>query len=75
MRGSWMCGPEAFSTVDGSHRITEYRASSGLQSGSSAGASLATIALRNPAASNAGCQSSMPFFTYGTHFAGVAGST
>ena len=39
VRGSCTCGPEAFSVVDGSQRITEYRASSGLQSGSFAGAS------------------------------------
>ncbi len=44
------------------------RASSALQSGSSAGvgASLATIAWRNPAASNAGCQLSIPRLIHGT---------
>jgi hypothetical protein len=33
------------------------------------------MAFRKPAASNASCQSSIPFFTKGTHFRGVAGST
>ena len=62
--------------VEGSQRMTEYRASSGLQSGSSStdGASLAITALRNPAASNAGCQASTPCFMYDTHLVGVAGS-
>ena len=50
VRGSWTCGPEAFWTVDGSQRMTEWRASSGLQSGSSSGvgASRAMTALLNP---------------------------
>ena len=39
------------------------------------GASLATIPSLNPAASNAGCQSVIAFFTHGTNHFGVAGST
>src|ERR1039458_5995156 len=35
VRGSEICGPLAFSVVDGSQRITEWRTSSGLQVGSS----------------------------------------
>src|SRR6266540_477571 len=46
----------------------------GLQSGSSFGASFAMMAFLNPAASNAGCQSSTPFFSQDTHLLGVAGS-
>ena len=71
-----MCGPDAFSIVEGSQRITEYRASSGLHSGScsAVGASFAMIAFLKPAASNAACQLSTPFYMYGTHLVGVAGS-
>ena len=71
-----MCGPIAFSMVEGSQRITELRTSSGLKSGSSfsVGAILAMIALRNPAASKAGCQSSTPFFSHSRHCTGVAES-
>lgn len=56
--------------------ITEWRASSGLQSGSCSGvgASFASTAFLNPAASNASCQLSTPFLTYGTHLRGVAES-
>ncbi len=76
VRGSEMCGPLAFSTVDGSQRITECRMSSGAQSGSSfaVGASLAMIAFLNPAAANASFQSSTPFFNHGAHFFGVVES-
>ena len=57
-----MCGPDAFSIVEGSQRITEYRASSGLKSGSCSGvgATFAMIAFLNPAASNAFCHFSTP---------------
>jgi len=48
--------------------------SSGDQSGSFAGGSAAMMASLNPAASNAGCQSSIAFFSHGTHFVGVFGS-
>ncbi len=77
VRGSEMCGPEAFSVVDGIHRITECRTSSGLKSGSSScvGAIFAMIAFLNPAASNAGCQSSMPFFSHLSSVFGGRGAT
>ena len=77
MRGSWTFGPVAFSMVEGNQRITEYRTSSGDQSGSSCGvgASRATIPFLNPAASNAGCQSSMALRIQGLSQVGVAGST
>ena len=71
-----MCGPLAFSVVEGSHRITEWRTSSGLHVGSCAavGASLPMIAFLKPAAANASFQSSIPFFSHGTHLRGVAAS-
>ena len=74
--GSCTCGPEAFCTCDGSQRITEYRTSSGLNSGSSSkeGGIRPWIALLKPAASKASCQSSIPWMRYGRHFSGVAGS-
>src|SRR5437899_1839178 len=76
VRGSWMFGPDAFSVVEGNHRMTEYRASSGLHFGSSSvvGACFAMIAFLKPASSNAGCHDSMPFLMYGRHFNGVAES-
>jgi hypothetical protein len=76
-RGSFTLGPCAFAMSDGSHRTTEYRASSAAQSGSSAGdgGSLAMIAFRNPASSNAGFHDSMPLLMYGLSQFGVAGST
>ena len=67
VRGSLTCGPTAFSVVLGSQRITVWRMSSGDQSGSLGGASIATIALRKPAASNAGCQSVIALRTHGFH--------
>jgi hypothetical protein len=75
VRGSLTCGPTAFSVVDGSQRITVWRMSSGLQSGSFAGASMATIPSLNPAASNATCQSVIALRIHGFHWSGVAGST
>src|SRR5436305_1346761 len=65
VRGSLMCGPLAFSVVDGSQRITEWRTSSGLHEGSCAavGISFPTMAFLKPAAANASFQSSMPFFS------------
>ena len=53
--------------------MTEYRASSGLHSGSSGG-SAARIAFLNPACSNATFQSSTPCFSGARHSSGVAGS-
>ena len=75
VRGSCTCGPTAFSTVDGSHRIIVWRTSSGDQSGSFAGASAATMPSLKPAASNAGCHSRIAARTNGFHCSGVAGST
>src|SRR6266566_5547862 len=73
-RGSLTLGPYAFSIVDGSQRIVELRASSRSKLGSSTGATLAVIALLNPAARNTGSHSSTPLINQGTHLAGVAGS-
>ena len=67
VRGSCTCGPTAFSVVDGSQRTIVWRMSSGDQSGSFAGASPATMPSLKPAASNAGCHSSMPSRTHGFH--------
>ena len=75
VRGSLTCGPTAFSVVEGSQRIMVCRTSSGDQSGSSAGGSVATMASLKPAASKAGCQSVMALRTHGFHCSGVAGST
>ena len=71
-----MCGPLAFSIVEGSQRITEWRTSSGLQSGSSSGVGvfLAMMAFLKPAASKATFQSSTPLISHGTHLVGVAAS-
>ncbi len=74
VRGSLTCGPTEFSMVDANQRTMLWRMSSIDQLGSSVGTSFATIASLNPAASNAGCQSSTAFFTYGFHLAGVPGS-
>src|ERR1700752_925724 len=73
-RGSLSRGPYAFSMTDGSQRIVEFCASSRSKSGSSAGATLATMALLNPAARNTGSHISTPLISQGTHLAGVAGS-
>src|SRR2546422_8754164 len=73
-RGSLSRGPYAFSIVDGSQRIAELRASSRSKLGSSTGASLAVIALLNPAERNTGSHISTPLMSQGTHLAGVAGS-
>ena len=75
VRGSLTCGPTAFSVVDGSQRIIVWRMSSGDQSGSFAGTSRATMPFLKPAASKAGCQSSMARRIHGFHWSGVAGST
>src|SRR2546428_10652405 len=60
--------------VDGSQRIAELRASSRSKFGSSVGATLAVIALLNPAGRNTGSHISTPLISQGTHLAGVAGS-
>src|SRR5882672_5955827 len=73
-RGSLSRGPYAFSMVEGSQRIAELRASSRSKLGSSTGASLAVMALLNPAARNTGSHISTPLISHGTHLAGVAGS-
>jgi hypothetical protein len=75
VRGSLTCGPTAFSVVLGSQRITVWRMSSGDQSGSLAGASIATIPSLKPAASNAGFQSLIARRIHGFHCSGVFGST
>ena len=49
--------------------------SSGDQSGSLAGASIATMPSLKPAASKAGCQSVIALRTHGFHCSGVFGST
>src|SRR2546427_9664424 len=73
-RGSLTLGPYAFSIVDGSQRIVELRASSRSKLGSSTGATLAVIALLNPAVRNTGSHISTPLISQGTHLVGVAGS-
>ena len=49
VRGSLTCGPTAFSVVLGSQRMTVWRMSSADQSGSLAGASMATMPSLKPA--------------------------
>jgi hypothetical protein len=75
LRGSTTLGPAALGTWLGTQRTIATPAFSPPNSGSSFGASAATIPLEKPAASNAGCHSSIPRFTHGTSHAGVAGST
>src|SRR5712675_1935103 len=64
-RGSLRRGPYAFSIVDGSQRIAELRASSRSKFGSAVGATLAVIALLNPAARNTGSHISTPLIRDG----------
>src|SRR5258706_12960712 len=73
-RGSLPLVPYAFSIVDGSPRIVEFRASSRSKLGSAVGPTLAVIALLIPAARNTGSHISTPLISHGTHLAGVAGS-
>ena len=75
-RGSPTCGPIAFCVGSATQRMTLYRESSASQFGSSArvGGSLAMMAFLNPAFSNAGCQSSTPFFMAARNFSGTSGA-